>query len=135
MESSKEKNVVNVDYVSVYGRLITEGHPQFKKMLNRADKKRVYDRENLVIPIFEIVFESSKPRHIIRKMVKDSLNDSIDDSDVQEVMFKYSTEDVLSEEPYNEPSSVSVKVGDVGVTQSGDGIIADFDFEPLIDIY
>lgn len=135
MESQNEKNCIDVDSIGVYGQLITEGHPQFKKMVNSGSVEGKIKRDNIVFPIFEIVFEDLKPDNNLRQMVRDSLNETISESDIQKVMMKYKSDDILSKKPYNAPNSKSVRVGDIAVNDTGDGILANYDLDALINIY
>lgn len=135
MVVNEDNNESEFRTATVYCQLITPSDPQFDSVSEQMFGSVPSKRQDIIIPVFDITFDNINPTPYLNEMIQDEIDDYIRENQiiVQKVR-EADTDSIIKNTPHMKPRSEHVPVGDIAITPSGDGIIADFDFDKIIEI-
>ena len=120
--------------VQVYGRLITKDDPKFDALFGSSVEKVPVNKDEIVLPIFDVVFEdfNQRPKGELRKMIQSEIDQAAMDSrDIAKTVHETDPRQITEQPPFGEPTTSAVSVGQIAVSPSHSGFISKMDFEQL----
>lgn len=123
--------------VQVYGRLITKDDPKFDTLFGSSVEKVPVNKDEIVLPIFDVVFEDFKrhPTGELREMIQSEIDESAMDSrNIAKTVHETDPQHIVDQPPFGEPTTSAVPVGQIAVSPSHSGLISKMDFAQLSDM-
>lgn len=123
--------------VQIYGRLITKDNPKFDDLFDASLERSPIDKEDIVLPVFDVVFEdfNSRPDNDLQGMIQSEIDESaMKNNSVAKLIHETDPKQIVEKPPFGEPNTTAVPVGQIAVSPNHDGLISTFTFDNLSSI-
>lgn len=132
-EETEDTDTEVAPKAEIYLRLITVDDPQFPEWENEEDAPDVPDEENIA-PRFAVNVVEGNIGKGMHETIMGDIGDEFGESPKLLQFIRGLTQTDIEElPPIDTPTTETIHVGNVTVTPAGDGFMADFQFDRIID--